>query len=136
MVLARDHSSSPRLVQLQDVGGRASVRRARPSSLLSDEENLVLQPCKRQLAVVLDDVVIGFHRFDDLRPPLVVDFNRDPVHRLEARQDHLQQLSHQTMAPVEREGLHLEPVKIGGDLRHARSERAVEQAFNRYIPNG
>lgn len=39
------------------------------------------------------------------------------------------------MAPVEREGLHLEPVKIGGDLRHARSERAVEQAFNRYIPN-
>jgi conjugative relaxase-like TrwC/TraI family protein len=61
--------------------------------------------------------------------------DRDPVHRLEARQHHLQQLAHQTTAPGERDALHLELVNNVGDLRHARSERAVEQAFNRYIPN-
>ncbi len=39
-----------------------------------------------------------------------------------------------TMAPTESDALHLELVNIGNELRQARSVRAAEQAFNRYIP--
>lgn len=39
------------------------------------------------------------------------------------------------MSPAEHEALHIELVKIGGELRQARSDRAAEQAFNRCAPN-
>jgi hypothetical protein len=57
------------------------------------------------------------------------------VQRLEVQQANLQRLNHRTMSPAEHEALHIELVKIGGELRQARSDRADEQAFNRCAPN-
>ncbi len=57
------------------------------------------------------------------------------VQRLEVQQGNLQRLNRRTMSPAEHEALHIELVKIGGELRQARSDRAAEQAFNRCAPN-
>ncbi|MCU1394909.1 MAG: conjugative relaxase [Ilumatobacteraceae bacterium] len=61
--------------------------------------------------------------------------DRDRVRQLEGRQGELQQLSHQKLVPDESAALQTELVNIGRELRQARSTRASEQAFNRYIPN-
>ena len=59
----------------------------------------------------------------------------DPVRRLEARRDQLQRLAHQTVSSADQEALHQELVTLGAELRQARRERAVEQVFDRYLPN-
>jgi conjugative relaxase-like TrwC/TraI family protein len=59
----------------------------------------------------------------------------DPVRRLQARQQNLQQLDRNTMSPAEHQALHDELVTIGNELRAARRAQAAEQAFNRYLSN-
>ena len=61
--------------------------------------------------------------------------DHDPIRRLEARQQHLQQLAQQTVSPDEQEALHHELVSLGTELRRAHREHAVEEVFNRYLPN-
>jgi hypothetical protein len=64
-----------------------------------------------------------------------LEIDADPVQRLETRQANLQRLSHRTLVPAEIEALHIELIEVGGELRQARSTRAAEEAFNRYVPN-
>ena len=59
----------------------------------------------------------------------------DPVRRLENRHNHLQLLAAQTVSFDEQEALHRELVVLGTELRVARRDRTIEEAFNRYLPN-
>ncbi len=59
----------------------------------------------------------------------------DPVRRLEARADQLERLAHQTVSSAERDALRTELFTLGTQLRQARRERAVQQIFDRYLPN-
>lgn len=60
------------------------------------------------------------------------EIDRDPVRRLEARQNELRHLGQLTMSPTEQEALHEQLVTTSGELRTARRAEAAEQAFNRY----
>ncbi len=61
--------------------------------------------------------------------------DQDAVLRLEARRSHLERISQQTTSPVEAEALHQELVTVSVELRQARRERAVDHAYNRYLPD-
>lgn len=59
----------------------------------------------------------------------------DPVRRLEARRDRLQQLARQAVAPDERDALRDEFASLTAELRQARRDQTVEHAFDKYLPN-
>ncbi len=64
-----------------------------------------------------------------------LEIDRDPVTRLKARRQNLQQLSQHNLIPTEHEALHLELVTISSEIRAARRAQAAQQAFNRYDSN-
>jgi conjugative relaxase-like TrwC/TraI family protein len=57
--------------------------------------------------------------------------NANPVHRLEARREHLRVLA-ASATVAERGAIEAELAHVGDQLRAARRERQVESAFNRY----
>jgi hypothetical protein len=58
---------------------------------------------------------------------------RDPVRRLEARRDHLDELAQRAATPAERDAVYAELEATGLELREARRSRAADGALGHYL---
>ena len=61
------------------------------------------------------------------------DAEQDPVRRLEARRDHLDDLAHHAATQTERDAVYAELEATCADLREARRSRAAERALGHYV---
>jgi RibD C-terminal domain len=61
------------------------------------------------------------------------DAEQDPVRRLEARREHLDELAQHAATPTERDAVYAELEATCAELRGARRDRAADAAIERYV---